>query len=122
MTQSDLRHCVVNLVTIDGTSPVFIAAKNGYTVVVEMLVAGGCDVSQANNNSATPLMAAVYSDHHDIAVALLKHGADAALATTTTYGPVAAGSTALSVARQFGRNAMVELLTKRRRRRRGGKS
>ena len=65
-------------------------------------------------------------DHLSDSLVLLKHGADAALATTKTVDDVAlsvaAGSTALSIARQSGRNAMVELLTKRRRRRKKGKS
>ena len=78
------------------------------------LIAAGCDVNQGNNNGITPLMMAVYYDHHDIAVALLEHGANAALATTKAVDGVAAGSTALSVARLMGRNAMVELLPNRR--------
>jgi len=54
----------------------------------------------------------------------LKHGADVALATTDAADGFAAGSTALSVARHMGRDAIVELLIRRcrRLRRQGGKS
>jgi len=100
---------------------VYFAAAIGHTTVVEALAAAGCDVNLATNIGDRPLMAAVDYDNYDIAVALLKHGADAALATTEADGDVAAGSTALTVARQFGRSAMVELLTKHRRRRQDGK-
>ena len=90
--------------------------------MVEALIAAGCDVNQADKGGLTPLMIAVCCDHRDILVALLKHGADAALATTDALRSVAAGSTALSIARQLGRNAMVKLLKKPRRRRQGGRS
>ena len=113
--------CDLNLAKNDGATPVFAAAEMGYTVVVEALAAAGCDVNQADEVGMTPLMVSVCFNNRDIAVALLKHGADTALATSKAFGGVTAGSTALSVARQLGRNAIVELLTKHRRRRKGGK-
>ena len=91
-----LARCDFNRATNDGATPELVAAQEWHTVVVEAIVAAGYDVNQADNDGTTPLITDVYYDNHEIVVALLKHGADAALATSETVDDVAAGSTARS--------------------------
>jgi ankyrin repeat protein len=52
--------------TNDGTTSLWIAARKGHLDVVRVLVDAHADVDQANHNGATPLSAAVSSNHHDV--------------------------------------------------------
>lgn len=57
-----------------GTTPLILAAGDGYKKVTEELLAHGADVN-ASDSTGTPLVWAVSSGHADIAALLRQHGA-----------------------------------------------
>jgi hypothetical protein len=61
--------------TDDGTTPLFISAREGHTDVVEMLVYAGADVCTARVKGATPLSVAMGGMHTAIADILRAGGA-----------------------------------------------
>jgi ankyrin repeat protein len=65
-------------------TPLYVAANNGYTDVVAVLVRAGAAVDQgAVDTGATPLCAAAQKGHADVVRVLLEAGADVNRARTT---------------------------------------
>jgi ankyrin repeat protein len=62
---------------IGGYTPLLVAARHGYSDVIEALLAGGADAEERSATGATPLMLAAGSGSPDAVRALLEHGADA---------------------------------------------
>jgi ankyrin repeat protein len=82
--------------TDDGSSPLFMAAQNNHTDVVEALLGAQADPNQATTDevATTPLFMAAQDGHLQIVTALLASKADPAL------GMVNAGVTPLFMATQ----------------------
>ncbi|NGX62620.1 MAG: hypothetical protein KR126chlam6_00018 [Candidatus Anoxychlamydiales bacterium] len=60
----------------DGQKPLMIATQNGYTQIMEILIANGANVNAKDNEGVTALMYAVRNGHEDIVLKLIKKGAD----------------------------------------------
>ena len=56
----------------DGWTPLFMAAQNGHEKCVELLLAKGAAMDQANNAGATPLHVASLQDHAEVVRLLLR--------------------------------------------------
>lgn len=65
----------LNAPTETGSSPLLLAAFAGTTSIVELLLALGAELDQANSLGDTPLMAAIQQRHHSTALMLVKAGA-----------------------------------------------
>ena len=59
----------------DGSSPLFIAAQNGHTNVVQLLLTWGHDVNYKRNDDTTPLWIASQMGHLEVVRLLLNYGA-----------------------------------------------
>jgi ankyrin repeat protein len=95
------RDIVADLVSRDGNNkelvnssdgfaqtPLHIAASNGFTELVQLLLQNGADVRQVDRNSWTPLHSAANAGQFAICKILLEHGSEASALTD-------AGTTAL---------------------------
>ena len=60
----------------DGATQVYIAARNGDTDAVKVLIAAGCDVNRAKNTGATPVSIAAQKGHTSVVEALIAAGCD----------------------------------------------
>jgi len=58
-------------------TPLHQAARQGNLAAVKALIAGGADLNKASFDSTTPLAIAVLNSQFDVALELIKHGADA---------------------------------------------
>lgn len=88
----------------DGSTPLGMAAQNGYVDVVNALLeTKKINPSKANDNGSTPLMMAAQDGHIEIVLALLKAGADPNILN-------AKGKTALFTAALNGHVKVVEQL------------
>lgn len=86
-----------------GATPLYKAAENGHTDVVELLVTSGATKDQATTDTgATPLFAAASKGHAEVATALLAYGA--------SKKPAAGGLTPHQAARQAGHSALAKML------------
>ena len=59
-----------------GVAPLFIAAQEGHTDCVHILLACKAEPNRPNNLGATPLYIAVQNNHNETSAALLAAGAD----------------------------------------------
>ena len=61
---------------IDGWTPLFWAAQEGHTEIVDLLLAAGANVNVSDPGGFTPLKQAVSESHLDVLERLLLRGAD----------------------------------------------
>ncbi len=92
---------------IGAYTPLVLAAREGYSVVMEPLLKAGADVNAKTSNGTTALMLAAQSGNTDAVKILLDHGAD-----VNAKEPVR-GLSALMFAAASDRAPVVELLAKR---------
>lgn len=92
--------------TLEGYTPLIIAAKEGYLDIVQVLISSGADIEAAEETGMTSLMAAAREGHVEIVRVLLDAGAKW---NTTTV----AGITALDIAEHFENAEIIELLEER---------
>jgi ankyrin repeat protein len=59
-----------------GMTPLHHAARQGNLMAVRSLLDGGADVNKTSFDSSTPLAVAVLNSQFDVALELIKHGAD----------------------------------------------
>jgi ankyrin repeat protein len=64
--------CDVNQAMSDGATPAYIAAYNGHTAALELLVKAGCDVNRAIEEERTPAFAAAQGGHTVVLEILVK--------------------------------------------------
>ncbi|MCP8352225.1 ankyrin repeat domain-containing protein [Candidatus Synchoanobacter obligatus] len=96
----------INQPSVNGSSPLFIAAFNGKPdIVVALLQKEGIEVNQANIDGATPLYAAAQEGHHEIVAALI-----AVPGIMVNRGKADTGETPLYIAAQQGRHKVVAVL------------
>ena len=94
----------VNLPLREGTTPLCVAAFQGYNEAVKLLLnAPGVLIDQSGRDNSTPLFYACYQEHEEIAGALLEHGANPDIADNF-------GMVALHLACTAGNTEIVELL------------
>jgi uncharacterized protein len=76
--------------SIDGWTPLHLAAFFGHVKIVELLLAHGADVSarSTNSNGNTPLHASLASNHKFVAGLLIGHGADLNAADAGGWRPL----------------------------------
>ncbi len=87
-----------------GGGPLMTAAEKGRLEVVKLLLAKGADVNEGGRMGFTPLMAASEKGQLDIVKELLDKGADINARSQCM------GSTALSIARDYGQNDVEKFL------------
>ncbi len=78
-----------NAVSIHGATPLFLAARAGHTLVVELLLRAGADLNRTNEKGETPLCEAVGSDWIDVIALLLAAGANPNISRGPWGPPVA---------------------------------
>ena len=116
-TWDPMQNAVVEPVSIDnGTSPLFLAAREGHLMAVQVLLAAGATVDLVRtvcpdvaNVYGTPLMAAVSLGHIDVARCLLEANAS----VNSAFSPLTSADTwytPLFLASVKGDSAMVKLL------------
>ncbi|MDO8953497.1 MAG: ankyrin repeat domain-containing protein [Gammaproteobacteria bacterium] len=66
----------INRASVDGETPLFLAALNGHIDIVKALLAAGADIEAMNIKGFTPLIAASSKGHTVIVETLLTAGAD----------------------------------------------
>ena len=66
----------INRINPEGQAPLHIAAGNGSSQLIELLIQRGADVNLANSNRQTPLLWAAWNTRADAVQMLIKHGAD----------------------------------------------
>ncbi|CAN5152303.1 ankyrin repeat domain-containing protein [soil metagenome] len=76
-------------------SPLAIAARGGHLSFVEFLLAHGAALNVKSAGSLTPLQAALWNGHKNLATLLLQRGADTDLFTDAALGNVTVVETAL---------------------------
>ena len=89
---------------VDGMTPLCISCSNGLAQAAVALLDGGAsiDIATLHRHEApgfTPLMYAAMKNNTAIVKMLLKRGADGTKASTQAWMGIAAGSTALDIAR-----------------------
>ena len=84
--------------------PIVMAAKNGSTAMIELLLDAGTDPSYADSNHTTTLMYAAAAGQPDAVKVLLDHGADVDPKDTTNE------QTALMFASALGRDEVIRVL------------
>lgn len=67
----------VNLATLDGVSPLFVACQQGHTACAKMLIDKGANVNSSTVEQTTPLSEACDRGHMACVTLLLQHGATA---------------------------------------------
>ena len=95
----------VNAITrLGGLTPVFMAAKNGSALMLDLLFEAGSDVDSTNSNGSTLLMLTAAAGNVDAVKTLLERGAEVNKKDTTN------GQTALMFASARGRTEVVRIL------------
>lgn len=82
-----LNNASVDDVGADG-SPLYIAASNGHTVIVELLLSKGADANKPAAHGFTPLYIASQKDHFEIVKLLIEAGADKEKASNSGITPL----------------------------------
>lgn len=109
---SDIRFCDyilnldgadVNVVDHKDCTPIFLAAQEGHSAVVQFLIQHNADLNIACDDGETALIRAAAEGHIKVVELLVQHGANMNL-------PNGYGTTALSIAVSEGHLAVVELL------------
>jgi len=77
-----------NSTSVDGVSPVFVAAQNGHTAALEALVAAGGNVDQANVDGVSPVFVAAQNGHTAALEALVAAGGNVDQANVDGVSPV----------------------------------
>lgn len=75
---------------LEGRTPLHIAAWQGHTAMVELLLRHGADVNATDREQRTPLQSAAWQGHENVVWLLLKAGA-------RSDQPCAQGATPLSI-------------------------
>ena len=80
----------INAFSVDGWTPLHLAAYFGHTKIAEMLISRGASVNACSRNSTgnTPLHAALAGNHKLVAGLLLGHGADVNAADAAGWRPL----------------------------------
>jgi uncharacterized protein len=80
----------INAFSVDGWTPLHLAAYFGHTKIAEMLISRGAIVNACSRNSTgnTPLHAALAGNHKLVAGLLLGHGADVNAADAAGWRPL----------------------------------
>ena len=86
-----------------GTSPIYIAARNGTVLAVQCLVEQGADKDNADNKGTTPLWAASEQNHLTVVKYLVQNGADKNKADNEGCSP-------LFIATRYGHPGVVQYL------------
>ncbi|CAM9419582.1 unnamed protein product [Ectocarpus fasciculatus] len=73
----------VNTADAEGSSPLHWAAYGGSAQVIDALAKAGACIDQPNSEGASPLYVAAVWRHLGAALALLKYGAEGAVATAS---------------------------------------
>lgn len=89
-----------------GDTPLMSAAWKGLDSVVKLLIEKGASVNERNGHGQTALILAALEGKTKVVKILLEKGADPHVVVTTPAGVF----TALSYAKSYGFNAVVELL------------
>ncbi len=93
----------VNTMTMNGSTPLMLAAGQGHLSTVQILVMHDADVNKGDKQGTTPLMNAILNGHADVVAFLLRSGA-------ATRVRDRAGRTPLLLAAAHNRPAIVSLL------------
>ena len=102
--------------TDDGTTPAFMAAQEGHTDSLQVLVQAAADVTRClDGNGWCPLLAASGAGHLEVVRLLMDRAPQMVHVRTTAerrlWGRcIAAGSAPIDVARQLQRDSVVQLL------------
>jgi len=80
----------INAFSVDGWTPLHLAAYFGHTKIAEMLISRGASVNACSRNSTgnTPLHAALAGNHKLVVGLLLGHGADVNAADVAGWRPL----------------------------------
>jgi len=92
---------------LNDITPLHMAAKNGNSAMIDLLLKAGADVQAATTTGTTPLMNAAASGHSEAVRLLLDHGAD------PNAKDVNQGQTALMFAAALNRADVVRVLAAR---------
>ena len=82
-----LQCYVLRVRTKGGKSALFIAAENGYTEIVRLLLKAGTNADQALDDGTTALMAAAAKNFVAIAKMLIEFGASPSVQTKVRASP-----------------------------------
>ena len=98
--------------TVDGATPLYIAAANGNGEIVTLLIRAGANVDLALNDGQSPLFAASEEGHAAIAELLIQAGArvNSRVVDPSPIDPNCSGLTALGIARKNGCDGVVAVL------------
>ncbi|WII73476.1 ankyrin repeat domain-containing protein [Bdellovibrio sp. 22V] len=106
--KSTLRYLATNgdpnVVNHKGHSPLMLAAYNGHSILVDLLLEYGADANSRDNSGSTILMGVSFKGHVEIARRLIANGAEIHAINNN-------GQTALMYAEAFGREEIVRLFT-----------
>ena len=100
-SDEDIRQAYINE-NKDGVTPLHIAAQNGYTSLVKLLLEQGAAKDSKDKNGATPLHVAVKYGHTKVIKRLFKYGAQIEVQNEHGYTP-------LHIALLNGHTNLVEL-------------
>lgn len=92
----------VDMANQDGNTFLMLAAYSGHVELVEGLIARGADVNKLNDRGQSPLAGVVFKKEDALIDVLLTAGAD----------PTSGTPDAISTAKMFGRDDLVEKMSK----------
>jgi ankyrin repeat protein len=95
-----------------GLTALHYACRQGHLGVAERLIESGATVNVQEAYGFTPLHEAAENGHFEIVKMLIERGADSRIGLKKKYQSYLAGFTALDVAREAGREEIVDYLSK----------